>query len=214
MDKIEALENIKSKWNDTEISLKDKIISISTAYYSAGLDLMHTSSYIKATPSELESLLALSGLEDEFINQISVVNPPKTTWAFFANGSAEEIENAIKNFANRDDKPDLYSEFVYKSMTDVSGPSVENKVDLFTATEIKNIRIKGENYQKLTDKESKFLKSIASTKAKPNSKGLSSKQLSWLISILNSLVDNNVFTRNSIDDDQDLCDKVLNALGR
>lgn len=214
MNKVEALDNIKQKWNDNSISLKEKILSISTDYYSSGLDLLHTASYIKATPSELESLLSLSELDDNLIDLISEINPPKTTWTLFANANSDEIENAVNSISNNKVIPELYSEFVYKSMREVSGPSIESKIEKLTASDIKNIRIKGENYQKLTNGESSLLKTVARMKAMPDSKSLSQKQMDWLVSILIKLVDNNVFTKNSIDNDQELCDKVLNTIGR
>ena len=106
----------------------------------------------------------------------------------------------------------LYSELVYKSMIDISGPTPQQKANSLTATEIKNIRMKAEQYKILSEKDIKFLKSIASQKGR--GKSLTEKQIAWVISILERLVEGNVFTRNSMDDDQDLCDKVLEILGK
>ena len=43
---------------------------------------------------------------------------------------------------------------------------------------------------------------------------MSEKQLATLRRILTNLADKGAIVRNSIDGDQDLCDKVLDALGR
>ena len=43
---------------------------MSNAYYDVGLDLATTAAYIKATPAELDALLALGGLEDNLIESV------------------------------------------------------------------------------------------------------------------------------------------------
>ena len=79
MDKVEALENIKMIWNDENSELGYKMEKISSYFYSNGLDLISTAAFIKCTPSELDALLSMAGLEDELITRISKINPPKTT---------------------------------------------------------------------------------------------------------------------------------------
>lgn len=212
MDKIEALENINMVWHDADISLKQKVEQISNYYYSSGLELNSTASFIKATPSELEALLSLSELEEDVLEKISEVDPPKTTWTFFANGNQEEVEEALKKMGTASDKKVLLSEVVYKSMLDISGPPSEQKINMLTASEIKYIREKAEQYKKLTDKEVKFLKSLAARKGKGQS--LTEKQIQWFLSILNDLADASVISRDSKDDDQELCNKVLDYIGR
>ena len=211
MEKFEALSNINNMWNDKNISLKEKIINIANDFYSSGLDLNTTASFINATPSELEALLSLSELEDDLINQISLINPPKIAWIFLANANSEEIKEALKAIKNPDKKV-IFSEIVYKSMLDVSGLPPAQKINSLTGSEIKQIRVKAEQYQKISDKEIKFLKSIAANKAKRPE--LSEKQADWFLSILNRLVKDDVISRNSKDKDQDLCYKVLNCLGK
>ena len=49
---------------------------------------------------------------------------------------------------------------------------------------------------------------------KKRGKVLSEKQIIVVKSILNSLADNKVIQRDSIDGDQELCDKVLDAIDR
>ena len=203
MDKIEALDNIKNVWNQKNISLAEKVYKISNDFYSANLNLMSTAAYIKATPSELD---------DDIIEKISTINPPKTTWIMLANANCDELDEALAAMKSKKNSKVLYSELVYKSMIDISGPTPQQKANSLTATEIKNIRMKAEQYKILSEKDIKFLKSIASQKGR--GKSLTEKQIAWVISILERLVEGNVFTRNSMDDDQDLCDKVLEILGK
>ena len=118
MNKVEALEEIKRIWSDSNILLGDKINDISSLFYSEGLDLAGTAAFIKATPSELDALLSLGDLDEGILNLISKVNPPKTTWTMLGNASDEEVIEALN--ALDDDKANnkenihfTFSEFVY-----------------------------------------------------------------------------------------------------
>lgn len=217
MDKVDALERIKKLWDDSDISLGTKIVEISTAFYTVGLDLPTTAAYIKATPVELDSILSLGGLDDEVIELISKVDPPRTTWQLLANASDDEIRQSLNALNNNkkdvgvNEKNSTISEFVYQKMREVSGPTPEQLLAKLTSSEIARIRKKGEAFNALSDWHVKFLKSVAVQASK---KELSEKQLTIVREILTNLADRGVITRNSIDGDQALCDKVLDALER
>lgn len=218
MSNYETLEEIKRTWNNDKITLGEKIIKISSDYYSSGLDLSTTAAYIKATQAELDSFLALGGFEDSIINMISNVNPPKSTWTMLASASDEEVIEALKVISNkcnfREDNPQNYtlSEYVYNKMIEMSGPTKEQKIQNIAANDLKHVLKKAEDYGILNDWERKFLNSIAAQKRK--GKILSEKQLDHLIKILESLIQSNVISEKSIDGDQDVCDRILNALGK
>ena len=135
MNKTDALETIKEAWDDVSLSLGEKIIQISTAYYAAGLDISGTSAYIHTTESELNSLLELSEFDDEIIDAISRVNPPKTTWTVLSSASDEEVEHALK-------------------LLDARGQG----------DTLKHALKKGTDFGALSDWDTKFLKSIAAQK--------------------------------------------------
>ena len=216
MNKIEALEKIKETWDNPDIKLSEKITEISNLFYSVGLDLPGTAQYIKATPAELDALLSLGGLNEDIIKLISDVNPPETTWTLLANAGDDEIKQAlkvIKSNKSSDNHFDMpLSEYVYQQMLEVAGPSPERRVGLLSGEEIRKIRKKGEDFNALSDWEVKFLKSLASQKKL--GKTLSQKQSSRLLEILNNLADKGAIKRDSIDGDQELCNKVLDAIGR
>ena len=71
---------------------------------------------------------------------------------------------------------------------------------------------KAKNFTSVNPSAIKFLNSLAGQKKW--GKALSEKQIATLKDILNNLADNKVIQRNSIDGDEELCDKVLDALGR
>lgn len=217
MNKFEALEQIKSIWNDSSTDLGTRIRGISNAFYSVGLDLSTAAAFIRVTPAELDALLALGALEDDLIDMISEVNPPETTWQLIANASTEEAKQALNALAqNRTEQPgkkihSALSRFVYYQMLELSGPTPEQKIGMLTGTELFHFWEKGKTFKALSKYEIKFLSSVAGQRKR--GKALSSKQISTLISILRSLIEKNVITRNSIDGDSEVCDKVLDALG-
>ena len=193
MNKVEALNHINEIWNNDGLDLGTKITTISTDYYEVGLDLATTAAFIKATPAELDALLSLAALSDELISKISKANPPKTIWELLANANDEEINEALSALETKrdnniiSDDNDSVSEYIYKQMVKLAGPSVEQRVAEIRASDIAHIRKKGEEFKALSDWEIKFLKSIASQKA--NDKSLSDKQMNHLIKILNSLAE-------------------------
>ena len=206
MEKIDALELIKEAWDSAKLSLEEKIIKISDAFYSVGLD-------IKTTPAEFDAFLSLSNLDDELIRMISEANPPKTTWPLLACGSDEEIKKALMALsASSSLKNESVSEFIYQQMIEVAGETPEQLVSQFTGGELYYLANKAKNFNSVNQKKLDFLNSLAGQKKR--GKVLSEKQLAALIDLLSYLVDNNVIQRDSIDGDKELCNKVLDAIGR
>lgn len=218
MDKIEALERINEAWNSKYLSLGEKIIRISNDFYAVGLDISTTAAYIKATPSELDALLSLSALDDDIIDTISRLNPPKTIWALMANASEEETRQALISFEkNREDGASLrtgtpLSEYIYQQMLEVSGPTTEQLVGMLNGNDLAHAKKKGEDFSAFSEWELKFFKSIVAQKKR--GKTLSNKQIAQVIKILNNLADKKVIVRKSIDGDREICDRILDAIGR
>ena len=211
MDKLTSLENIKDAWTKTDISLADKVTTISNNFYSVGLDLASTAEYIKATPAELDAILSLGGLSEEILERLSKINPPETTWELFANASENEINQALDALEQKTVDDSHLSEFVFRHMSEVAGPTVNQRVGMLTSSDIKRVRVKGEDFKALSEKEIKFLKSIA---VKRYSTELSDAQLEWFKDILIKLVEKGAIKRDSIDGDADLCNRIMDALGK
>ena len=218
MNRYEALEKIKEDWNNAEMTFGDKVIAVSETFYASGLDLASTAAYIKATPAELDSFLELGGLDEDIISQISEVNPPKTTWTMLTNASDEEITQALKALKEKNGHRGVnqvhctFSEFVYEKMLEISGPTIEQKVGNLSGDDLKHLLKKGEDFGAFNDWGRKFLSNIA--RQKKRGKVLTDKQVASLIKILNSLVDKKVISKKSIDGDQDICDRIFEALDR
>ena len=212
MDKIDALELIKQIWETENLSLEDKIIKISDAFYSVGLDIATTANFIKVTPAEFDAFISLSDLDDDLIRMISVVNPPKTTWALLASGNDEEIKKALTALSSSKATNESVSEFIFQQMIEVAGETPEQRVLQLTGGELFDLAKKAKSFSSVSQRAIDFLNSLAGWKKR--GKPLSDKQLAALIDILNNLADNNVIQRNSIDGDKELCDKVLDAINR
>lgn len=218
MDKLNALESIKQIWIDPQVELGEKILNISDAYYSTGLDLATTASYIHATPSELDALLSMGQFDGEIIQKISDANPPKTAWTFLSNATDEEVEQALISYkANNLEKESkstqsYLGESVYYAMVDFSGPTVYQRVATLPGDTIKHALKKGIDFDIFSDWQKKFLTSLAQQKKR--GKTLTDKQIKKLVECLILLVDKDAISRNSIDGDQAICDEILDALDR
>lgn len=213
MDKLDALEIIKDTWDNDALTLEYKIKTISEAFYSVGLDIATTATFIKATPAEFAVFLSLSDLDAEVIAAISKANPPKTTWLLLGSGNEDEINKALAALSSSSRlKNESISEFIYQQMIEVAGKTPEQLISQLTGGDLFYLAKKAKNFTSVNQNSLKFLNSLAGQKKR--GKVLSEKQIAALKDILNSLADNNVIQRNSIDGDEELCDKVLDALGR
>ena len=213
MDKIDALELIKKTWDSESLSLEDKIITISDAFYSVGLDIATTANFIKTTPAEFYAFLSLSNLDEDMIRMISDANPPKTTWPLLSSGNDEEIKKALKALsATSRSHNESVSEFIFQQMIEVAGSTSEQLISELTGGELFTLAKKAKSFTSVLPNTLKILNNLAGQKKR--GKVLSEKQIALLKSLLNELADNKVIQRNSIDGDEELCDKVLDALER
>ena len=213
MNKIDALELIRKAWYSESLSLEEKIIKISEAFYSVGLDIATTANFIKTTPAELYAFLSLSNLNEDIIRMISDANPPKTTWSLLSSGNDDEIKKALSALLETSrSKNESVSEFIYQQMIEVTGFTSEQMLSQLTGGEMFALAKKAKNFTSVNPTTIKFLNSLAGQKKR--GKVLSEKQIASLKDILNNLADNKVIQRNSIDGDEELCDKVLDVLDR
>lgn len=211
MGKLESLEEIKHIW-DSNKSLEDIVLGISNIYYANGLDLPTVAAYIKATPAELDAAIRLSNFDEELIKQISDSNPPKTAWTIFASASEDEIKRMF-NESKTIQWNDENSSFKLRDLlVRAAEPTIQDKVGALSGIVIEAIYKKGIAYNALNDWEKKFLKSISAQRK--IGKSLSDTQINKLIDTFKNLINNNVITRDCIDNDAEYCNAVLDALGK
>lgn len=217
MNRLDALESIKKIWSDTDIALDEKVLSISAFFYSTGLDLDTTAAYINATPSELEALLGLGGLDENLLKEIAELNPPKTAWTFLNGATEDEVRRSLAALTvERGSKAGCLSvdvgELVYRSMIEIAELTPEQKVSGLSASDLRHALKKAKQYKVDNPFMDKFLKSIAMKRSQ--GKTLTAKQSSKLFEVLGQIVDAGAIARNSIDGDQEICDRILDSLGR
>ena len=124
----------------------------------------------------------------------------------------DEIKKALNALSGQSRlNNESISEFIYQQMIEVAGDTPEKRISQLTGDEMYSLAKKAKHFS-MADKDIKFLNSVAGQKKR--GKVLSDKQIDVLIGILNNFADNKVIQRNSIDGDQELCDKVLDAIDR
>lgn len=217
MNRLDALESIKKIWSDTDIALDEKVLSISAYFYSTGLDLDTTAAYINATPSELEALLGLGGLDENLLKEIAELNPPKTAWTFLNGATEDEVRRSLTALSvERGSKAGCSTvdvgELVYRSMIEIAELTPEQKVSGLSASDLRHALKKAKQYKVDNSFMDKFLKSIAMKRSQ--GKTLTAKQSSKLFEVLGQIVDAGAIARNSIDGDQEICDRILDSLER
>ena len=213
MSKVESLVSIKKLWGDASLSLYERATAISEQYYSANLDLAGTAEFIGATPSELDSLLSLSELDDDMLRQVSDAKPPITTWMILANASDEEFQAAIREVSDvREDArtSEPLGERLYTAMIQAAGPTTEQVLATLSPDVIYAMAKRAEDFKALPARELKPLKSFGAQRKR--GKVLSEKQVNWMKSMFERMVDAKAIARNGIDSDQEMCDIVLDAL--
>lgn len=217
MNRLEALESIKRTWNDPDIPLDERALSVSADFYSTGLELDTTAAYINATPSELEALLGLGGLDDDLLKEVASLNPPRTAWTFLNGATEDEVKRSLaalseERGAGSKRRPMDVGELMYRSMVEVAEPTPEQKVSGLSGADIKHAYNKAVQYKANNTFMDKFMKSVAG--ARTRGKTLTAKQSAKLFELLNQIVDAGAIARDSIDGDADICDRILDALGR
>lgn len=212
MNRIDALDTMKSLWNDRKMPLGKKAAALSEAFYTGSYDVAKVAEYIGATTTELTTLLDLGGRDDDVIAALSQTNPPIAAAMIMADAPDEDILTALSKYSNESQKESGMTpgEYVYRTLVEVMGPTVEANVSNLSASVITGAYEKAKGYQKTNKFIDKFLPSIA--RQKKMGKTLTERQISKLKEILAVLCEEGVFTRNSLDGDQELCDAILNAL--
>lgn len=217
MNRFEALESIKRTWNDTALPLDERAASISSDFYSTGLDLDTAAAYINATPSELEALLGLGGLDEGLLREVAKAKPPRTAWTFLNGASEEEVRRSLATLSvERGDGVGRgctdVGEIMYRSMVECAEPTPEQKVSSLSGSDLKHALNKAVQYKADNSYMTKFMKSIAARRTQ--GKTLTQKQSDKLYEILNQIVDAGAIARDSIDGDAEICNRILDAMGR
>lgn len=216
MNRLDALESIKRAWDDPGMPLDERALSISSDFYSTGLDLGTAAAYINATPSELEALLGLGGLDEELLTEIAAANPPKTAWTFLNCASEDEARHSLAALTDERGQAKRNhadaGQVMYRSMVESAELTPVQKVAALSAADIRHAYEKAKQYKVNDDYMDRFMPDIARQRSR--GKTLNGRQSNKLHELLEKIADAGAICRDSIDGDADICDRILDALGR
>ena len=128
-------------------------------------------------------------------------------------GSEEEFQAAIHEMRGMQSSAgttESLGERLYTVMIQAAGPTTEQTLASLSPEVIYAMAKRAEEFKALPAKELKALKSFGAQRRR--GKVLSEKQVSWMKSMFERMVEAKAIVRNGIDSDQELCDIVLDAL--
>jgi hypothetical protein len=202
-------EQLRSVWATSELAFGIWIREVADGYATCGLNLEAAASLVGATPAELEAVLQLSLLEDDELGLFESV-PPKTTWFLFAGASPAGIRAGLDALKSRGTVSAF--DVVADAIREAQGPTEQERVAALSWQVFAHAAKKAEQYNQLTDRHRRALKGFGSRKR--GGRPLTGAQVAYATGLLAELADAGVISRKSMDGDQELCDQVLDALGR
>jgi hypothetical protein len=208
-----GVEPLLDAWNDRSSAhgFDRWVLRVADAFHESEPTLEAASRLLSVSPAEIEAVLHLAVMNEADLALLKDHVPPKTTWYLFASATTVGIEAAqralLRNEANR---PSV--DVVREAIREIEGASESEKVSALPADVFRHMSKKAKQYGQLTDKQQKALASFGSWKK--GGKPLTPRQAAWAQSLLATLVNGGVIRRQSPDDDQELCDLVLDALGK
>lgn len=206
-------EGLEPAWTSVDLSLAERAQLISTLHMRSRLTLEGTARISGATPAQIQALLELATLDDEDLELVSEANPPATTWFLFAGAGPDAIRAGLEALSIDSTTPTDGTALVtvYDAMRSVSGPTKDERVASIAGATLGHLAHKAKEYDVLTKNSRGLLVGLAKRKA--TGAQPTEKQLKYLTDVLLQLVQAGVVSRESHDDDQAMCDEVLDALG-
>lgn len=193
-----------------QVPFADWVRSVSRAFYLNRLTLEGAAILLDTSPAELQAVLHLATMEEDDLNLLSELPPPKTTWFSFASADSGGVAAGIAALRDMDRAASPFR-VVNAAVREVSGPGQSERVGSLPGNTLMHMAHKAKQYDLLSPKARQFLGSIG--RRKKSGTPLTPKQIAYAINVLTDLVDAKVVTRSSPDGDQEHCDAVLDALG-
>lgn len=199
-------------WNSRSTSSFDEWVrTVAQAVANSRMTLEAVARLLAVGVAEIQAVINLSLLEDDELLLIAQADPPKTTWFMFSGAPRDAIEAGLKEIAeSKAGEP--VADRLRAAMREVTGLDPSERCGLLPAATIRHMEKKAEQYGLLSEKSRKFLKSMGGkrrTGATPTP-----RQAAYLYNLLDQMADDGAIRRDSPDGDQDMCNEVLDALGR
>ena len=210
-DGSDKFTNLVSAWNEFDsIPFNEWVVEVSDNYFRSGLTLKMAANFLGTQPAELQAVINLAALEEENLSLLAELKPPNTTWFSLAAASTDGLRAAIRALA---DAKVVHSPFllVDGAIRAVEGPSVFERIAGLRSEVFGHAVKKALTYSLLNEKGIKALKGWQ-TRVR-SGKTLTPAQMAYADGLLRELVEAGAITRNSKDNDKEICDEILNALG-
>jgi len=207
----DPIEGLELAWSSPSLDLAERARVIAALHMRSRMSLEGTARMTGATPAQIQALLELATMEDADLELVSRAQPPAPTWFLFAGADSAAIRAGLDALGAEADASEPALVGVYDAMRAVAGPTTDERIATISGPTLGHLAHKAKEYDVLSAKSRRFLVDIA--KRKNTGAGLTEKQLKWLKDVLLELVQSGVVCRNSADDDQGMCDEVLDAMG-
>lgn len=207
----DPIEGLELAWSSPSLDLAERARVIAALHMRSRMSLEGTARMTGATPAHIQALLELATLEDADLELVSRAQPPVTTWFLFAGADSGAIRAGLDALSAEAGTSESTLVGVYDAMRAVAGPTTDERIAAVSGPTLGHLAHKAKEYDVLSARSRKFLVDVA--KRKSTGAALTEKQLKWLKDILLELLQTGVVCRNSADDDQDMCDEVLDAMG-
>jgi hypothetical protein len=198
-------------WNSDRAPFHQWVRNVSKSFFGSHLRLEGAARWVKTTPAEMAAVLQLATMDDDALELLSVKVPPKTTWFAFADTGLEGVRAGLEVLQKIPKGVSSYK-LVADAITRVAGPGPSDRIAKLPGGVLVQMGNKAEQYGALGKKGFSALKSMGIQKK--NGRTLTPRQVAFVHSLLEQLVDAGIVRRNSQDGDQSACDAVLDALAR
>lgn len=203
--------NLVDTWASSRKPFDEWVRSVSRAFYETSYGIESAAKLLDTSSGELGAVLVLATMEDENLELLAEHVPPKTTWYKLANASREEIEVALDALDEMSTDASPHA-VVERAIREYRGPTPEEKVSNLSGEVFFHMSTKAKQYDLLYPKARQFLFEMG--KHRSADREMSQKQADWACDLLREMADQGAIKRDSPDDDQKICDKVLDALDR
>lgn len=208
----ETVTKLSKIWNLYDsMPFNEWVEAVSTEVMQSGLGVVRSARLIDVQPAEVLAVLKLASLDSEDLVEFSNRVPPRTTWLTLADATHEEIVECLDALTKRP-KGSSPAKVLGEHILISTEANAWEKVLELPASTLKHMYDKSVQYGCLAPRPSGALKSFAHRKK--NGQAFSLPQAQYLKDILLQLVDAGAISRNTHDNDQLLCNQVLDALGK
>lgn len=198
-------------WDSSRAPFDEWVQSVSRAFYESEFGIEAAAKLLDTSSGELGAVLRLATMEEEALEMLADDVPPKTTWFAFADASTDEIEEGLDALEEMADDETPHT-VVKRTIRGIRGPTPEENVAELPGEVFFHMATKAKQYDLLSGKSRKFLFDMG--RVRKGGYEMSPKQADWACDVLKEMADKGAIKQDSPDDDQELCDQVLDALGR